>query len=291
MRCVINHPHMKWVTFIPPKTRRAVLRAAQADQTPVLISGQTGSGKSGIARWIHANSPRSVHPFIALVAGQDWTQPILSSGSGTLLFPELEVMSDSEKTLLLTLLKTRTLRRVSESGHLRQIVQARVIVPSHEPLTEFSPFEEFFLDFKIHLPPLCQRSEEFEDIATSMMNEISHELRKDHLKGFDRMAWARLKSHSWPGNLRELRNVLRVAILQAQGDRIEATDLPKLGDGRIDFMASREQFEKATIRELLKTFHGKLEETSRILHIDIRALKSKMKTYGIDPEEFTSKRG
>lgn len=274
---------MRWVSFIPPKTRRIVLRAAQHDDEPVLISGQAGSGKSGIARWIHANSPRGVRPFIALETGQDWIQPILASQGGTILFPELESLSTREKQILMTLLKYRALSLPQEGESVRSLVHARIILTAESPLDEFSAFDPFFLEFRVHMPPLAERREEFEDIVNAMAAEIAHELHKDHLKGIDRLAWASLRSHSWPGNLRELRNVLRVAILQAQGDRIEATDLPKLGDDGLDFLASREQFEKATILELLKTFGGKLEETSRTLRIDIPTLREKMRTHGIDP--------
>lgn len=280
---------MRWVSFIPPKARRIALQAAQADHEPVLITGETGSGKSGIARWIHANSPRSTKPFLELTAGADWTSEILTSQGGTLYVPELEGLSPSERGTLLTLLKYRSFRRTTETGTLRQLVHARVIVGALTPIDEFSPFEEHFLEFQLHMPPLSDRTEEFEDIVMTMLREIAHELGKDHLRAIDRLAWANLKSHSWPGNLRELRNVLRVAALHAQGDRLESTDLPRLGsDDRIDFMASREQFEKATIRELLKTFHGGLEQTSRTLRVDIDALRGKLKTYGIDPNEFSS---
>lgn len=281
---------MRWVSFIPPKARRIALKAAQADHEPVLITGETGSGKSGIARWIHANSPRSTKPFLELTPGADWTSTILTSQGGTLYVPELESLSAAERGVLLTLLKYHSFRPTTETGTLRQLVHARVIVGALAKIDEFSPFEEHFLEFQLHMPPLSDRAEEFEDIVMTMLREIAHELGKDHLRAIDRLAWANLKSHSWPGNLRELRNVLRVAALQAQGDRLESTDLPRLGsdDERIDFLASREQFEKATIRELLKTFQGGLEPTSRTLRVDVDALKGKLKAYGIDPNEFSS---
>ena len=133
------------------------------------------------------------------------------------------------------------------------------------------------------MPPLVRRAEEFEDIVTGILGEITRELHKEYLRVVTPQAWDALRSYEWPGNIRELRNVLRMAVVAAQGDRIEAHDLPAFGESRIDFRATREQFEKIYLLELLRTFDWEVDRTCQMARMDRNTLLAKMRQYDIDP--------
>lgn len=273
---------MKWVAFIPPRYRRQVLQAAQHDRAPVYLSGESGSGKSAIARWIHANSPRSRQPFVVLGREQSLVEQILAAKSGT-LFIELggeitAMLSIEEQRLLLQALRTQS---VELPGEVRKILPARIILSSPHQLTDSDPYYPYFANFRIHLPSLSERKNEFEDIVLGILSEISHEIKKQHLKGLEPDAWFSLIAHTWPGNLRELRNVLKLAAIKCQTDRISIYDLPDFQKEDPELHANRELFEKATIRELLVALKGDLNETAKTLRVERKQLDARIKELGI----------
>ena len=135
--------------------------------------------------------------------------------------------------------------------------------------------------FRIEMPSLSERIDEFEDIVLSIMKEITSDVHKEHLRSMNREAWSVLRNYDWPGNIRELRNVLKIAVLAAKGDEIEARDLPDFGHDRIDFRATREQFEKIYLMELLKTFDWQIDRTCRMARMDKNTLLAKIDKYGI----------
>ena len=97
---------------------------------------------------------------------------------------------------------------------------------------------------RIEMPPLRDRRDEFEDIALTLLQELTHTLKKDHVRGFEPEAFAALKEHTWPGNLRELRNVLHAAIESTEGDRVQLKDLPNFAEERAEFLSTRAEFQK-----------------------------------------------
>ena len=131
------------------------------------------------------------------------------------------------------------------------------------------------------MPSLVKRVDEFEDIVIGIMGEITRELHKDHIRALSPETMERFRSYDWPGNIRELRNVLRLAVGAAKNNQIEATDLPDFGCTRIDFRATREQFEKLYILELLKTYDWKIDKTCKMSGMDKATLIYKIKDYGI----------
>jgi DNA-binding NtrC family response regulator len=239
----------RWMSFIPPQYRRVALQAAQADRESVLITGATGSGKSGIARWIHQNSPRSMQPFVSLKPGTISSESILSAQSGTLFFSEFETLAPYEKEMLLHLIKYSTLPASASSHQTPQIVRARVIMSSLTPIDHLLSSQP---QWTIQIPLLATREDEFEDITRGLLREIAHSCKKDHLQDLDESAWKTLKNHSWPGNLRELRNALSVAVTRAEGDVLIAQDLPPLSDpSMIDLHGSRAEFEQDLLEKMI----------------------------------------
>ena len=277
---------MEMVHFIPPSQRRLAMLAAQADTAPALICGASGTGKGGICRWIHANGPRATRPLIHTNPKLPLISQLPQAQGGTLVIDEIGNLPLGEQKALLNFLKTRSIVH-PESG-MPMLLNVRIIVTTSQGLegrAQGGLFNGELLEklnvFRIEMPALSKRGEEFDDIVTGIVGEITRELHKEHLRGLKAETWERLRAYDWPGNLRELRNVLRLAVVAAKGDRIEAEDLPAFGHDRIDFRATREQFEKIYILELLKTFDWQIEKTCRMTRMDKNTLLTKMSQYGI----------
>ena len=287
---------MEMVHFIPPSQRRLVLLAAQTDTAPALIVGSSGTGKSAIAKWIHQSGPRASFPLITVSRNRSLASQLPEGQGGTIVIPEIGEWPLSEQKVLLHFLETKSIPHPTLPG-MRMVLNVRIIATTSQSLegrAQGGIFNESLLKklrvFQIEMPDLTKRNEEFEDLVVGILQEIAHEIRKEHIHNLSPQAWEKLHAYDWPGNLRELRNVLRVSVIQAKGDLIEAYDLPDLGNGRIDFRAKREEFEKGYILELLKTFDWQIDKTCQVSRIDKNTLLSKMKKYGIDVVSTTSVR-
>jgi two-component system nitrogen regulation response regulator NtrX len=309
------------VHFIPPSQRRLALLAAQADTAPVLIHGADGTGKGAIARWLHAHGARAIKPFVLANHESSLARQIPLAHEGTLLIPEIGEFPLGEQQILLQYLKTRTVPHrlatpvAATSGDdsevaqhnpsggsgetgtqhdtkLRILAQARIIVTTSQSLegrAQAGLFNEELLRklnvFRLEMPALERRrhesQDEFEDIVLELLAELAREHHKEYLRELSDDAWAMLHAYDWPGNLRELRNVLRLAVVAAQGDFVSKGDLPELGSGRLDFRATREAFERLYLTELLQTFDWQVDRTCANARIDRSSLLLKMKKYGI----------
>lgn len=279
---------MEMVHFIPPGQRRLAMLAAQGDTAPVLISGAEGTGKSAIARWIHRNGPRSARPLVTADKSRSLASQIPKAQGGTLVIPDIGERTLKEQKILEDYLASKSVPH-PENPSMRMLANVRVIATTSQALEGRAQSGMFNADllkklnvFRIEMPPLAKRDEEFEDIVLGIMREITRELHREHLRELTAEAWDRLRSYDWPGNLRELRNVLRVAVISAGGDRVEAADLPEFGHDRVDFRATREEFEKTYIEELLKAFDWQIDRTCQVSRIDKGTLMAKIEKYGID---------
>lgn len=278
---------MEMVHFIPPGQRRLVMLAAQADSAPVLIFGASGTGKGAIARWIHSNSVRSAHPLAVAKPDLALVEQIPEANHGTLVIPEIGERPLSEQVALFKFLKTKAVPHFG-SADTPMLINARIIATSSQSLegrAQGGLFKPELLEklnvFRIEMPALAKRTEEFSDIVLGILGEITRELHKEHLRGLAGQAWELLRSYDWPGNLRELRNVLKIATIVAKGDKIEALDLPQFGHRNVDFRATREQFERIYILELLKAFDWEIDKTCQMTKVNKDALLSKIDKYGL----------
>lgn len=282
---------MEMVHFIPPQQRRLVLLAAQTDTAPVLIHGASGTGRSAIARWIHLNSPRSVKPLTEATRERRLVEQLPEVQGGSLVIPEIGEWPLGEQKVLLTFLNTRSIPHPT-GDDLKMLLNVRIIATTNQALEGRAQGGLFNIDllkklsvFRIEMPPLSKRMDEFEDIALGIMGEITRELHKEHLKGISPEGWVKLKSHEWPGNLRELRNALKMSVVAAGGDRIEEGDIPDLSDSRIDFRATRDSFERIYITELLKNSNWQIDRACQNSRMKREALLEKMQRFGITPPE------
>jgi DNA-binding NtrC family response regulator len=281
---------MEMVHFIPSSQRRIAVLAAQADSAPVMIFGGSGTGKGAIARWIHANGPRVASTFLVASHKKSLAEQILNAHGGTLMIPEIGECPLAEQKVLLGYLKTRSIPH-PEERRMSALANTRVIVTTSHALEGRAQGGLFNIElleklnvFRIEMPALSKRTDEFEDIVMGITGEITRELHKEHVRALNSETWSLIRSYEWPGNIRELRNVLRVAVAACKGDVIEVNDLPDFRYARIDFHATREEFEKTYILELLKSFEWEIDKTCLMTRIDKDTLISKIKHYGISME-------
>lgn len=226
---------------------RFALSAAGSDHSTVLIEGESGTGKEYLARFIHFRSARRDGPFVEINCAaipenlmeselfgyepgaftdartQKKGQIELSRG-GTIFLDEIGEMSPMLQAKLLRFLDTMTFKRV---GGITDIsIDVRVIAATNKNLSEAMEKGEFRDDLYFRLkvlhiivPPLRERREEIEVFAAALLDEYSKNLKKK-VKGFSESAMERLVEYSWPGNIRELKNVIERAVIVSDGEKI-----------------------------------------------------------------------
>jgi len=295
----------------------------------VLIQGETGTGKELVARAIHQQSARHAKPFIGLDCGAMPESLIESelfgyekgaftgadrrkeghfqlAEGGSLFLDEIANLPLPTQAKLLRVLQERQVRLLG--GKRAAPVNVRIIAASNVALEGEMRAGRFRQDlyyrlaeFTISLPPLRARQEDILYLAKRFMDEVSMELKRP-VHGIAEEAAQRLLRHSWPGNARELRNVIRQALLLAPG-LIRPEHLTGLGaEGPAWASAGapgaaglslREvrgkataEMERQAIRQALQAARGNKSEAARLLRTDYKTLYLKMRRYGIQAREF-----
>jgi len=219
----------------------------------VIITGETGSGKEAIAQEIHTRSKRSKAPFVAIDCGalskelsaselfghekgaftgalNQKTGCLELANGGTIFLDEISNLPYDVQVSLLRVVQERKLRRVG--GNKDIDLDIRIIVASNEQLWDAAKTGMFredlyhrFNEFSIHVPPLRQRSDDILAFAHFFLDKSNMELDKD-VKGFSAEVEYIFKHYKWPGNLRELKNVVKRSALLVNGDVIDVKALP-----------------------------------------------------------------
>ncbi|MBN1665115.1 MAG: sigma-54-dependent Fis family transcriptional regulator [Deltaproteobacteria bacterium] len=302
-------------------------RVAKSDFS-VVILGETGTGKELVARAIHDDSPRAKGPFLAVDCGaipenlleselfghekgsftgaerQKLGKFELAHG-GSLLMDEIGNMPAGSQAKCLRVLQDRKIYRV---GGVKAVpVDLRLIVATNQDLQEMVLREEFRSDlyyrlseFTIHIPALRERKDDIPYLAKRFLDSANAELEKT-ITGFTDEAVEKLMSYNWPGNVRQLRSVIRRAALVAV-DVITEKDLnikraatpgmafsPKI-QGTPWKNASLSEIvqqsvlavEKEVLTEVLKFTGGNKARAARLLRVDYKTIHTKAKKYGIE---------
>jgi DNA-binding NtrC family response regulator len=285
-------------------------RAARSDAT-VLLTGETGTGKSALGRFIHDSSDRAAEPFVALNCGaipselleselfgvkrgaftdarEDREGLFVSARGGTLFLDEVGELTTAAQAKLLHALEHDRIRPVGETREVA--VRARVMAATNRALeTElregrFRPDLYYRLNvIRIDVPPLRERRD---DILPLVDRFLSRSGDKDGraLIGVSAPAMRRLMKHAWPGNVRELANVIERAVAMSEHDAIlpEDLDLPPLTQGPGGFAPSPDRIvpldsvERAYVRHVLESVGGNKAAAARTLGINRRTLYRKL---------------
>jgi two-component system response regulator HydG len=219
----------------------------------VIIYGETGSGKEAVANEIHRHSKRAKEPFVAIDCGalskdlaaselfghekgsftgalNQKTGSFEIANGGTIFLDEVANLSYEVQVSLLRVVQERKMRRVGGTKDIE--LDVRIIVASNEKLwnaTQEGKFREDlyhrFNEFSIEIPPLRERREDIMHFANYFLRTTNKELEKS-LREFSPEVINALNNYVWHGNLRELRNVVKRAVLLSDGDVIELKSLP-----------------------------------------------------------------
>ncbi|GAE84600.1 sigma-54-dependent transcriptional regulator [Bacteroides reticulotermitis] len=280
----------------------------------VLINGASGTGKEYVALRIHQLSKRSSQPFIAVDCGAipkelaaseffghvkgsftgalaDKTGAFVAANGGTIFLDEIGNLSYEVQIQLLRALQERKVRPV---GSMQEItVDVRLLSATNENLEqaiEKGTFREDLYhrlnEFTLRIPDLKDRQEDILLFANFFLDQANQELDK-HLIGFDSKASQVLLGYHWPGNLRQMKNIVKRATLLAQGSFItplelgeELQETPSLGGSSIALR--NEETEKEHILEALRQTGNNKSKAAQLLNIDRKTLYNKLKLYAID---------
>lgn len=209
--------------LIPSSQRRLALLAVRSPFKAVVIHGPGGTGKQVMGHWIHNNSTRTKHDIGLASLDRPLNIQLAENQGGTLLIPNLSRWSKSEQQIVLRCINTKTIP-LPGSNEIPLIVHLRIIITTKHPLEEWLIKKENF--FQIEMQPLSERSSEFEDIVHGIFLEIVRSVDRPQLRTISRSVLDQLRSHDWPGNLKELYEVLEAAVSQTKLDENELSQLP-----------------------------------------------------------------
>jgi transcriptional regulator with PAS, ATPase and Fis domain len=274
--------------------------------SPVLLTGESGSGKERIARFIHARSPRAKGPFVAVNCGALPEQLLESELFGHVkgaftgadrdhkgLFEAAEVgeIPPTVQVKLLRVLQDREIRRVGSSSTRR--VDVRIIAATNRDLTDMVRERTFRKDLYyrlkvvgIEVPALRERREDILPLAHRFSRRACAEFACGPCS-LSAEVLDRLLAYSWPGNVRELEHAMERAVVLAEGKpKIEVRDLPPeivLGQEAPVDSASLPlaELERVHILRVLQRFGGNRKETARALGIGANTLWRKLRKYGV----------
>ena len=299
-----------------------VIRKVAATEMTVSIEGETGTGKELAARAIHDHSTRHDGPFVTInCAGfpetlleselfgyergaftgavQSKAGKIELAHNGTLFLDEIESMSVVMQGKMLRVLEDQKLQRLG--GHASIHVNMRVITATNVPLKYLVDAGKMRSDFyyrvnviPIHLIPLCQRKVDIPLLVQDFLCRHPVARRKGITSVCNR-AWRQLLDYPWPGNIRELQNVLERAIVLSGGRVIEQVDLPESGqdcssksESSLSVPLKRwlEEKERQYLAQQLSATCGNVSLTAKNCRIGVRTLTRKMRQYGLDKGAF-----
>ncbi len=323
-------PSLSSITGMSPAILEVVqhIQKVADSNLTVLIQGETGTGKEPVARALHEESSRRAGPFVAVdcgalpenlleselfghekgaFSGADRRKPgqFELAGGGTLFLDEIGNLSLSLQAKLLRVLQERQVRPV---GAVKTFsVDVRIIAASNMPLEGAAKSGQFRQDLfyrldecTVQLPPLRNRREDIPLLAKRFREEACREFQRP-VTALSEEALGLLEAHSWPGNIRELRNVMRQAVLLTPDSTIHDEQIKTLlgasgsseAPGPVEVplipgMALRkivesaaEQVEKKAISSVLRSTQGNKSQAAKILDVDYKTLRLKIKKYGL----------
>ena len=302
---------------------KIVARVAPTKST-VLILGESGTGKEVIARSIHRHSTRAQQPFVAVDTGA-LTETLLESelfghtrgaftgavsdkkgvfqlaNGGTCFLDEIGDISGNMQSKLLRVLQEEEVRPVGAKEWLK--VDVRVVAATNKNLPELVKNGAFREDLyyrlnvvTIQLPSLRERPEDIDALLEIFVHRYSKLARK-HIEAISREALERLKSYAWPGNIRQLENVIEQAVVLSTHPVLTIEDFPReireglapsdtnSEDGGlvVSDTPSLEEIKKRYVLYIINRVSGNISHAAKILHVDRRSLYRMLARWKIEP--------
>lgn len=282
----------------------------------ILITGESGTGKELLALYIHSHSNRADKPFLGINCG-GFTEELLANelfghekgaytgahnkkpglielaDKGTLFLDEITEMSLSMQVMLLRVIQEREFRRVGGASNIK--VDVRFIAASNRNVEEAVKNNEFRLDLfyrlnviHFHLPPLSERKGDIPLLVTHFVEKYSKKMGKN-IKSIGQDFLDTLRTYQFPGNVRELENIVERAVALYKGGVLDASYLPdyiskfslRSFRGKDLSLPTLEEQETEYIKYVMSLVNGNKTKAAKILGIDRVSLWRKLKRYGI----------
>ncbi len=300
------------------RLREQALRIAQHD-TWVLIRGESGSGKETLARWMHANSARRRGPFVELgggaISSDNTARELFGSedsgkvhygyleqaSGGTLFLNDVADLDHEAQSKLSAALETDSFLRVGGAEPVE--INVRIIAATHRNLEEEVASGRFREDLFYHLNVVPLRvpalREHCEDVPELLRNCVNWFVDRENLpyRQFSTAAQNRLRNHTWPGNIRELRNLVQRLLILGREDEISTDEVDAAISSdqsptpaaagtvtHLPLREAREDFERTYLRQLLKACDGSVAMVAERAGMERTNLYRKLRALGIDPK-------
>lgn len=307
---------------------QAIIEKVAPTHSRVFITGANGSGKELVARAIHINSPRAAKPFIevncAAIPGelieselfghikgsftgavQDRAGKFEQADGGTLFLDEIGDMSDAAQSKVLRVLQEGVITRVGGSKQIK--IDVRVLAATNKPIQQEIEAGRFREDLyyrlnvvPIEVPPLDSRKEDIPLLVEHFVSQL-HASSGLVGKNFDGDAIEALRQRTWPGNIRELRNVVERMLILSSGPVVTTADVLALGGGAgsgaggsvgatilpTTFESFKQEAEKQFLAARLQEYGWNVSETARALEMPRSNLYKKIDRYGLSRTERT----
>jgi len=299
-----------------------------ARDTSILITGESGTGKELIAQAIHYNSPRSKNRFMAINCGalpenlleselfgykkgaftgatENRCGILEAANGGTLFLDEVGNLPMNVQKTLLRFLQEREFNRLGETTPTR--VDVRILSATNSDLKEAIKNGSFREDLyyrlnvvTIHLPPLRERCSDIPLLAAHFIM-LQNQKFKSVIKGFEQDAMQVIGMYHWPGNIRQLKNVIEACMAMETGEFISCETLSQFIDvqagaavgpgameqsGSIPYSTALERFEADLLCTLLKRHSGNIDAAAREADMNMVTIYRKIKKYGIKKEDY-----
>jgi two-component system, NtrC family, response regulator AtoC len=308
---------------------RQIQRVADTDVT-VLLQGESGTGKELAARALHFNSIRKDGPFVAVScsaipetlleselfgyekgaftgAARQRVGKFEEAHTGTLFLDEIGDIAPGVQTKLLRVLQEKSFERVGGSGAVN--IETRIIAATNRDLELMVRQGDFRGDlfyrlnvFPIKLPPLRERMEDIPLLAEHFLERYAS-LSGSRVKAIAPKVINDMMGYSWRGNVRELENLIKRALIKAAGDTITSIELPgtdpSVEGAREDaagfgletpykeyLSTITRHAEERYLRQMLKAYKGNINQIARLMDVDRKTIYRKMADYAIDPAAF-----